>query len=671
MAVIERPPDAAPEPAPLDEQLEEVWRDRPGIIGFLTTVDHKRIGLRYVVTAFVFFFLAGSEALGMRSQLATANETLVSANAYNDLFTLHGTTMIFLFNTPVLAGFGNYLLPLQIGARDMAFPRLNAFGYWCFVFSGIFLYSSVLVGSAPNAGWFAYAPLNESTYSKGLGLDFWALAVIFVGISSTTGAINFIVTTFKYRAPGMTVNRLPLFVWSLLAMAFMILFAFPSLTLATALLEADRRAGTAFYDTTRGGSALLYQHLFWFWGHPEVYILLLPAIGMMSMIIPVFSRRRLSGYIWVVSALVAIAFISFGVWIHHMFATGLPGAGPVVLLGRQPHHRHPQRHPVLLLDRHHVGIAGAMEDAHAVLDGLHAHLPHRRPVGRDGGGPAVRHPGHRQLLHRRPLPLRAQRGRGVPGVRRRLLLVPQGHRAAHERAAGAMELLDHARGLQRHVLPHAPARAVGHAAAGLHLPGRPGLGHGQHRRHRGRVPLRLRHAADRRQRLLVAPPRRDRRARPVAGRQPGMGDAVAHPGVELHRDPPGERTPPSVGRSGRAGPRRSGGRRRRAGCDDHERGAGPTLVPDVDTELDARVVAAFGSDGALARQTPVTSGLATSPEGVLRIPQPSYAPFVAGLGTAAFFCGLLVWTGLVVVVGIIVVLAGVARWTWRTEADLV
>ena len=491
-----------------------------------------------MVTAFVFFFLAGSEALGMRSQLATANETLLSANAYNDMFTLHGTTMIFLFNTPVLAGFGNYLLPLQIGARDMAFPRLNAFGYWCFVFSGIFLYSSVLVGSAPNGGWFAYAPLNESTYSKGLGLDFWALAVIFVGISSTTGAINFIVTTFKFRAPGMTVNRLPLFVWSLLAMAFMILFAFPSLTLATVLLEADRRAGFAFYDTTRGGSALLYQHLFWFWGHPEVYILLMPAIGMMSMIIPVFSRRRLSGYIWVVSALVAIAFISFGVWIHHMFATGMPVLALSFFSAVSLIIAIPSGIQFFSWIATMWGIAHPMAHPDAVLDGLHAHLPDRRPVGRDGGGPAVRHPGHRQLLHRGPLPLRAERGRGVPGFRRHLLLVPEGHRPDDERTARPMELLDHVG--RRSTSPSSPCtcsgmwgmpRRIYTYQAGL------GWDTANTDRHRGRVPVRPRHPAHGDQRLLVPTPT----ARSPA---PTRGRPTAWSGPP-RRPPPNGTSPPS------------------------------------------------------------------------------------------------------------------------------
>ncbi|HVV36618.1 MAG TPA: cytochrome c oxidase subunit I [Acidimicrobiales bacterium] len=307
-----------------DAEFEELWEDAPGITGFLTTVDHKRIGLRYIYTSFVFFFIAGLTALAMRGQLAVPNNHLVGPQQFNELFTMHGTTMIFLFNTPVLAGFGNYLVPLMIGSRDMAFPRLNAFSYWIFLLGGVFLYSSYLVGRVPDGGWFAYVPMTNSNYSPGINLDFWGLAVVFLGISTTVGAINFIVTIFKLRAPGMRVNRMPIFVWSMLVFSMMVIFAVPAVTLAAGLLELDRIFGTAFFVPALGGSVLLYQHLFWFWGHPEVYILFVPATGMVSQILPVFSRRPLAGYFWVVAALVGVGFISFGVWVHHMFATGMP-----------------------------------------------------------------------------------------------------------------------------------------------------------------------------------------------------------------------------------------------------------------------------------------------------------------------------------------------------------
>jgi cytochrome c oxidase subunit I len=305
-------------------ELAEPWEDAPGLPGFFTTVDHKRIGMRYIYTCFIFFFVSGLMALVMRSQLAQPNEHLLGPQTYNELFTMHGTTMIFLFNTPVLAGFGNYVLPLQLGTRDMAFPRLNAFSYWVFVLAGIFMYASFAVGHPPDGGWFAYVPLTDKTYSPGINMDFWGLGIVFVGISTTVGAINFIVTTFKMRAPGMSLNRLPVFVWSMLVFSFMVLFSVPAVTVTGALLELDRIFGTQFFVPRHGGSALLYQHLFWFWGHPEVYILFIPATGMISTIIPVFARRRLLGYFWIVTSLVAIGFISFGVWVHHMFATGMP-----------------------------------------------------------------------------------------------------------------------------------------------------------------------------------------------------------------------------------------------------------------------------------------------------------------------------------------------------------
>jgi len=307
-----------------DDELLELWEDAPGIPGFLSTVDHKRIGIRYIVTSFIFFFIAGLTALLMRAQLAQPHSGVLSPAVYNELFTMHGTTMIFLFNTPVLAGFGNYLIPLHIGTRDMAFPRLNAFSYWVFVLGGIFMYSSFFIGKMPNGGWFGELPLISKTFAPGVNVDFWGLGIVFTGLSTTVGSINFIVTIFKLRAPGMTINRMPLFVWSMLVFSFMAIFAVPAVTLAAGLNELDRLFATSFFVPALGGNVLLYQHLFWFWGHPEVYILFVPATGMISQIIPTFSRRPIAGYIWVAGSLVTVGFISFGVWVHHMFATGMP-----------------------------------------------------------------------------------------------------------------------------------------------------------------------------------------------------------------------------------------------------------------------------------------------------------------------------------------------------------
>jgi cytochrome c oxidase subunit 1/cytochrome c oxidase subunit I+III len=306
------------------ERVEHAWREKPGLAGYLSTVNHKRLGMRYIYTAFAFFFAAGIMALIMRTQLAQPDQSFLTPQQYNELFTMHGTTMIFLFNTPVLAGFGIYVIPLMIGARDMAFPRLNAFGYYVFLLSGLFIYAGFLIGHPPDGGWFAYVPLTGPAYSPGYAMDFWGLGIAFTGLSTTTGAINFIVTIYKLRAPGMTLNRMPLFAWAMLVFSFMVIFSFPSITLASSLLELDRIFHTQFFNPVLQGSVLLYQHLFWFWGHPEVYILLIPATGMVSMIIGTFSRRPIAGYMWIVHALVAIGFISFGVWSHHMFATGIP-----------------------------------------------------------------------------------------------------------------------------------------------------------------------------------------------------------------------------------------------------------------------------------------------------------------------------------------------------------
>lgn len=304
-------------------RLERVWSDEPGIVGFIRSVDHKRIGIRYLVTSLVFLVLGGVQALAMRAQLAAPGSDLLSPQVYNQMMTMHGVTMIFLFNTPVWAGFGNYFLPLQIGTRDMAFPRLNALSYWIFLGSGIFIYTSFFIGSIPDGGWFAYVPLTGEQWSPNAAIDYWAVGLAFLGISTTVGAVNFIVTTFKMRAPGMTASRLPIFVWAIVVMAFMILLAVPAVTMAQALLELDRALGFSFFVPEAGGEPLLYQHLFWIWGHPEVYIVFVPATGIVSMVVSTFSRTRLVGHLMVVTALVAIGFISFGVWAHHMFVTGI------------------------------------------------------------------------------------------------------------------------------------------------------------------------------------------------------------------------------------------------------------------------------------------------------------------------------------------------------------
>lgn len=295
-----------------------------GLLSWIMTVDHKRIGILYLVSAFIFFLVGGTEAILMRTQLAQANNTFLSPDAYNQVFTMHGTTMIFLVVMPLSAGFGNYLVPLLIGARDMAFPKLNALSYWTFLFGGIFMYSSFLFGGAPNDGWFSYAPLTEKMFSPTQGMDFWAMGILLLGFATTIGSINFIVTIIQLRTPGMALTRMPIIVWSTFVTSFLAVFALPSLTTAALLLLLDRQLGAHFYNVAQGGSALLWQHLFWFFGHPEVYILILPAMGIVSEVVPVFSGKPLFAYSAVVFSSVAIGFLSFTVWAHHMFATGMP-----------------------------------------------------------------------------------------------------------------------------------------------------------------------------------------------------------------------------------------------------------------------------------------------------------------------------------------------------------
>jgi cytochrome c oxidase subunit 1 len=296
-------------------------QDEPkGWLAWLTTTDHKRIGIMYFVATFVFFILGGVEALIMRLQLAQPDSTLVDPETYNGLVSMHGTTMIFLFIVPVMAAFGNYLVPLMIGARDMAFPRLNALSLWLLVFGGIAFYSSIFF-EPPQAGWTSYAPLSDDAYMPGGGVDAWIFLVHLTGLSSLVGAINFVATIHNMRAPGMSWGRMPLFVWSILVYSYLLIAALPAIAAAVTMLLTDRHFGTAFFDPTGGGDPMLWQHLFWFFGHPEVYIMILPAFGIISEILPVFSRKPIFGYKAIAAATVAIAFLGLLVWAHHMFTT--------------------------------------------------------------------------------------------------------------------------------------------------------------------------------------------------------------------------------------------------------------------------------------------------------------------------------------------------------------
>jgi cytochrome c oxidase subunit I len=324
---VERTPQIAPADDRLRERLKSIWETRPGLFGFLGTVDHKQIGARYLVTAFAFLLLGGVEALVMRLQLARPNSHLLTPDQYNQLFSTHGMTMIFLYAMPILSGFSNYLYPLVLGARDMAFPRLNALSYWVFLASGLFMYAGFAIGAGPNDGWFNYVPYAEREFNPGLNQDFYSLGMIFLGISTTVGAANFIVTFFKTRAPGMSVNRVPVLVWGTLTASIANLLVVPCVSLAFFLLWMDRQFGSHFFDAGHGGQPVLWQHLFWMFGHPWVYAVVLPAMGMVSDGLPTFCRRPLVGYTPVVLGTITTMILGFGVWVHHMFATGLPAIG--------------------------------------------------------------------------------------------------------------------------------------------------------------------------------------------------------------------------------------------------------------------------------------------------------------------------------------------------------
>jgi len=296
-----------------------------GWTSWITTTDHKRIGIMYMVTTFVFFCLGGVEALMIRLQLGAPDNTLVTPQTYNQLFTMHGTTMIFLFVVPMMAGLANYFVPLMIGARDMAYPRLNALSFWLLLAGGIVFYASIF-WNPPEAGWTSYAPLSDSLYSPGGGQDAWIYLIHLTGLSSILGAINFYATIANMRARGMSWGRLPLFIWAILTYSVLIIFAMPVIAGAVTMLLTDRHFGTHFFDPANGGSALLWQHLFWFFGHPEVYIMVLPGFGIVSEILPVFARKPIFGYKAIAASTVAIAFLGFLTWAHHMFTAPIPEA---------------------------------------------------------------------------------------------------------------------------------------------------------------------------------------------------------------------------------------------------------------------------------------------------------------------------------------------------------
>ena len=328
MAIIERPAPTVPAVVTPTSTYGVLKRpvSTTGWRSWVFTVDHKKLGIMYGVTAMFFFIVGGVEALLIRLQLAAPNGKVLNADLYNQMFTMHATTMVFLFVMPMAAAFANYFVPLQIGARDVAFPRLNAFGFWALLFGGIFLNLAWFLGGAADGGWFMYAPNSGPVFSPTHGVDFWALGLQIAGIASLTGAINLIITVLNMRAPGMSLMKMPIFTWMITVVQFLLLFAVPVITVALFLLSFQRNFGARFFDVAAGADPLLWQHLFWIFGHPEVYILILPSFGIISEVLPVFSRKPLFGYPFVVFSGAAIGFVGWGVWAHHMFASGL---GPV------------------------------------------------------------------------------------------------------------------------------------------------------------------------------------------------------------------------------------------------------------------------------------------------------------------------------------------------------
>jgi cytochrome c oxidase subunit 1 len=307
--------------------LERTWAVPGGFLGWFKVSDHRTIGKRYIVTAFVFFILAGIQAALMRLQLAIPENTVLGPDRYNQLFTVHGMTMMFLFAVPVMEAMGIYLVPLMIGTRNIAFPRLNSYSYYVYLFGGIMLYAALFTNTGPDTGWFSYVPLAGPDFSPGKRVDMFAQLITFTEVAALAVAVELVVTIFKLRAPGMSLNRMPLFVWAMLATAFMVIFAMPAVVSSSTFLLLDRLVGTHFYNPAEGGDALLWQHLFWFFGHPEVYIIFVPALGIVSSIIVTFTQRPAFGYTALVLALIATGFVSFSLWVHHMFATGLPLLG--------------------------------------------------------------------------------------------------------------------------------------------------------------------------------------------------------------------------------------------------------------------------------------------------------------------------------------------------------
>ena len=504
---------------------------RSWVIDWLTTVDHKKIGILYIVNGFLFFFAAGILALVVRSELAVPGLQILDADTFNQAFTMHGTIMLFLFIIPTLSGFANYIVPLQLGAPDMAFPRINALSFWLLPLGGLLIFSGYLFGGAAAEGWTAYSPLTAREHAQGVGTDLWIIGLTLVGTASILGAVNFITTVFKMRAPGMTLFRMPIFVWTVLVTAVLILLATPVLTAGLIALFIDRNYGGSFFDPTVGGNPILWQHIFWFFGHPEVYIVILPAMGVVSEVLPVFSRKPLFGYKAFVFATIAIGLLSWTVWAHHMFTTGavfLPFFSFMTALIAIPT-------GIKMFNWLGTLYRGKITLTHgdALRSRLHRHVPDRRHQRRHARLAADRLPCPGHVLRRRPPALRLLRRCGVRGLRGDVLLVPEDDRSQAQRAARQGPLLDALHRLQPRLLPDAPAGAVRHAASDQRLQRGHGLDVPEHRLDRRRIPDCGEHHPVPHQRGRHAHQRRARRRRPVGGEHAGVGDNQPATAVQL------------------------------------------------------------------------------------------------------------------------------------------
>ena len=401
-------------------------KENQGMLTWVASIDHKQIGIMYLITTMVFFVIGGLEALLMRIQLAQPEFGFISPEVYNQLFTMHGTTMIFFVVMPFLIGIGVYLVPLMIGARDMAFPRLNALSFWLVVFGGILIYYSFLTQSgAPDMGWFAYSPLSEKPFSLNKGPTYWALGLLATGISSVASGLNNIVTILTMRTPGMTMRRIPLFVWMMLVTSFLLIFVIPIIASAFAMMLLDRLLEATFFTPAHGGSAILWQHFFWGFGHPEVYILVLPAFGIISEVIPVFSRKPIFGYEFVAGSTVAIGLLSLGVWAHHMFAVGLGDVTNLYFSLASMLIAIPTGVKVLNWVATMWGRQDYIRYPYAVCGHIHNRIRNRRDHRSCHSFSTHRLGCNGQLFHCRSFPLRSVRGLDVRNFRGDLLLVPE------------------------------------------------------------------------------------------------------------------------------------------------------------------------------------------------------------------------------------------------------